>query len=559
MKKENGADEKKILDVVNDYSEELERIIQNPELLASELYEDEIKENTVNGSRHHSRHSAHRSGSHHHPHHYNSLSTYNGTGRLASHHRSRHHHKIREKEENQEKSEASQKTVNKEIEYFQEPVQLRNKDNDNKNIAVIQSENYDFNTEKQTETGASTNNNYSLKNNGKVVNRSRRIASKASGSEKDKREAERAIETNAGRGKKRKLKRRRQNRKKRGFFSVFLRILSILLAINIAAVGVLVYLRAVGEKSMKKPIEDVKIVVPREDPEIEEVEDDGKTIVYKGEKYGYNDNISTILFMGTDRTKQQQEETETTIGNNGQADTIILCVIDNTNQKISYINVNRDTMTPVSEYTPDGDYAGDKLMQICLAYSYGADNTQSSKRMVEAVSKYLYGIPINAYCRMSYDGIPILNDAIGGVTVKIPEDMSSVYPEWVKGSTITLHGNDATRYVRWRDTTTVHTNELRMSRQKQYLKAYIKQTINQVKEDLTLPITLFSIVMDYITTDITTSQITYLSFKAIQYGIDDNAIISIPGKSIDGEEHVEFYTDETGMYEVILKTFYNKV
>ena len=263
--------------------------------------------------------------------------------------------------------------------------------------------------------------------------------------------------------------------------------------------------------------------------------------------------------MGTDRTIVQQESTETAIGTNGQADTIILCVVDNTNQKISFINVNRDTMVPVSEYTPDGDYAGDKVMQICLAYSYGADNVQSSERMVEAVSKYLYGMPINAYCRMSYDGIPTLNDAVGGVTVIVPEDMTSVNSEWMEGSTITLHGEETAAYMRWRNRNTVHTNELRMSRQKQYLKAFMKQTIEQVRADLTLPLTLYSIATDYMTTDITTSQVTYLSSKILEYGVKDDAIFSIPGESVDGEEHVEFYTDDKGLYDIILNTFYNKV
>ena len=603
MKKAEGNDEKRILDVADDYSEELERIINNPELLNTEEYNRE-RENGSLSHRHLYSSSHHHSSSRHHSSHSHGSGGYrgsgnyydsntddyydsgnvnyystdedsyhrseyfshhrSGSGRLASHHRSRHHH-----HHHIEKQEVASETVSgqissksdssyEEIEDYPVPENIQ---------AIADQERY-YDHKPNYKDGNNLGKNdlekpsrldeTSISQGEYVADRTRRIASKTSGSESSKREAERTENF-------RKKSRRRKNRHRRkrtGVFGVLLRILIVFLVIGVASVGTLLYLRASGEKSMKKPKEEVQIVIPREDPEvpeIEEVEDDGKTITYKGEKYRYNDNVSTILFMGTDRTTEQQANSETAIGINGQADTIILCVIDNTNKKISFINVNRDTMTPVSEYTPDGDYAGDKEMQICLAYSYGADNKQSSERMVDAVSKFLYGMPINAYCRLSYDGIPILNDAVGGVSVKIPEDMTAVIPEWTEGAHVTLKGEDAIRYVRWRDRTTVHTNELRMSRQKQYLKAFMRQTVNQVKADFTLPLSLYSIATGYMTTDITPSQVTYLSSKVLEYGINEDAIFSIPGQSVDGEEHVEFYTDDKGLYEIILNTFYNKV
>ena len=637
MRKAEGNDEKRTLDVADEYSEELERIINNPELLNTEEYRREW-ENSSRTHRHYSSSSHHHSSSRHHSSHSHGSGSYrgsgnyygsnaddyydagygnynnsgdnystdedtsnrseylnhhrSGSGRLASHHRSRHHHHhhynenqdvasetytsssngatingipssrqsvyISNVEESSEQTLPKSESSDEEIEAYPVPENIQN---------IADQESYQgakpayINGTKVGENNLEEPNRLnktSVPQGEYDADRTRRIASKTSGSESSKREAER-FESSHRKNRRRK---NRHRRKKIGFFGVLLRILIVFLVIGVGSVGTLLYLRASGERSMKKPKEEVQIVIPREDPEvpeIEEVEDDGKTITYKGEKYRYNDNISTILFMGTDRTTEQQENSETAIGINGQADTIILCVIDNTNKKISFINVNRDTMTPVSEYTPDGDYAGDKEMQICLAYSYGADNKQSSERMVEAVSKFLYGMPINAYCRLSYDGIPVLNDAVGGVTVKIPEDMTSVIPEWTEGSSVTLKGDEAIRYVRWRDRTTVHTNELRMSRQKQYLKAFMRQTIDQVRADITLPLTLYSIAAGYMTTDITPSQVTYLSSKVLEYGIDEEAMFSIPGQSVDGEEHVEFYTDDKGLYEIILNTFYNKV
>ena len=98
-----------------------------------------------------------------------------------------------------------------------------------------------------------------------------------------------------------------------------------------------------------------------------------------------------------------------------------------------------------------------------------------------------------------------------------------------------------------------------MARQRQYLNAYMKQTLRQVRSEVSLPITLYSLAVSYMTTDITPPKIAYLSSKALEYGIGFDAIRTVPGESIDGEEHVEFYSDDKALFEIILDLFYNKV
>ena len=562
MRKDVGNDTKRIPEVAVDYSEELERIMDNPDLLVQEEYIDDWERGSTSDGSHHYSSSHHHRSSHQH---YSDSSSYtshshrshhrssSGGGRLASHHRSRHHHKYNEGVEQKSiapvavdspTSDAGEYAYHDDFEEKSEQllrekqvgdtlrVDTKNTDPNDRQDIVLHSENVSS-------------------------GRTKRIASKASGSESNKREAEKEAETPKERRRRKKNNRRHGKKKKIGFLGVIARILLFFIVLGLVGVGSLVYLRARGERAMKKAADEVTLKVP-EKPDVE-VDDDGKVIIYKGEKYRYNDNVSTILFIGTDRTLSQQANSESLIGANGQADTIILGIVDSKNRKISFLSINRDTMAPVAEYTVDDDYAGHKVMQICLAYSYGADNTQSCGRMATAVSEYLYGMPINAYCRLSYDGIPALNDAIGGVTVKIPEDMTEANPSWTKGEKIQLHGNDAITYVRWRNKGTVHTNELRMARQKQYLNNYIKQALTATRSDISLPINLFSTATDYMTTDITASTVTYLSSKALEYGISVDAIQTIPGESIDGEEHVEFYADDTALFEVILQLFYNKV
>ena len=357
-------------------------------------------------------------------------------------------------------------------------------------------------------------------------------------------------------------RRRKKQQKRQTILGVLAKILIVFILLIIASIGGLVYLRYRGQKAMSHKAEDVKLNMDKENTpdDVEAIEDDGKTITYKGEKYRWNDNVSTILFLGSDRTVEQQEQRESVIGTNGQADTILLGVIDNKNKKISFINVNRDTMTNVAQYTPDGDYAGDKQMQICLAYSYGKDNEEGCERMASTVSNLLYGIPIDAYARISYDAVPMLNDSVGGVTVKVLEDMSSADPALVKDAKVTLTGNQALRYIRWRNKMVTETNELRMARQKQYFYAFINRTIEATRADLTLPLGLYNNAKPYMTTDITPSRVTYLTSKVLEYGVKGDAIHSVAGSSTDGASGlVEFHADDVKLYEMILNTFYNKV
>ena len=357
-------------------------------------------------------------------------------------------------------------------------------------------------------------------------------------------------------------RRRKEQQKRRTILGVLAKILIVFIVLIIAAIGGLVYLRYRGQKAMSHDAADIKLTMDKDNTpdDVEAIEDDGKTITYKGEKYRWNDNISTILFLGSDRTVEQQEQRESVIGINGQADTILLGVIDNKNKKISFINVNRDTMTNVAQYTPDGDYAGDKQMQICLAYSYGKDNEEGCEMMASTVSNLLYGIPIDSYARISYDAVPMLNDSVGGVTVKVLEDMSSADPALVKDAKVTLTGNQALRYIRWRNKMVTETNELRMARQKQYFYAFMNRTIEATRADLTLPLGLYNNAKPYMTTDITPSRVTYLTSKVLEYGVKGDAIHSVAGSSTDGASGlVEFHADDVKLYEMILNTFYNKV
>ena len=88
--------------------------------------------------------------------------------------------------------------------------------------------------------------------------------------------------------------------------------------------------------------------------------------------------------------------------------------------------------------------------------------------LVIAAGILLLGESIDFYVAMNMDGISELNDLAGGVTVTLEDDFSSIDPAMTKGTTLTLHGDQAETFVRSRMTVGDGTNASRMERQEAF-------------------------------------------------------------------------------------------
>lgn len=346
--------------------------------------------------------------------------------------------------------------------------------------------------------------------------------------------------------------RRNRKKKRKKPQIILLRIIGVCLVLCLVTGGVVSGLKLQGEKKIKETISKEEIVLPQGDQE-----DDGEYVTYQGERYRYNEDLITILFMGID-TKLQGTEMGT-IGANGQADTLLLAVIDSKKGEISLINISRDSMVDVNEYNVEGQFLDTKRMQVCLAYAYGDGKEKSCLNTVDAVSRLMYGMPIHAYAAIDYSGISVLNDAVGGVTVEVLEDLSMEDPQLALGNIVTLSGEQAHAYVRSRNTELLDSNNLRMSRQRQYLQAFIQTAMEKMRKDIMLPISIYQDLSDYSVTDLTASEVAYLASVGLDSGVSENDMYSIAGEVVKGEEYAEFIPDEGELFELILDLFYDKV
>ncbi len=310
-------------------------------------------------------------------------------------------------------------------------------------------------------------------------------------------------------------------------------------------------------------------------------------LVYEGKKYRYNKNMSTILFVGVDTGKALAEKEEfcrkvaevrskengtsfeyeleifrkTYFENNpvvddvgvGQSDVILAIAIDRTKKKASIISVDRNSMATYEAFDREGNSIGVSEGQLALSYSYG-DGAHSSCRLTcDAVSSFLYDIPIDAYYSMKYFVIRELNDAVGGVEVTIPIDMTNADEAFTEGRTLRLSGEQAERFVSARQNVGDGSNAGRLDRQKQYVLAFIDSALSALKKDWGLPGRLYESVASNSCTDLSADEIVYLADLALNLDISYHSIDGVTEKT---DHYDEFRPDAEALLELILDIFY---
>ena len=336
-----------------------------------------------------------------------------------------------------------------------------------------------------------------------------------------------------------------------GFLSVELVILLLL--------GGVVGIRKSGEKSLRKGVDSNG---PSLDSGIEEGSPASNWqegwVRHDGKVYEYNDDILTFLFLGIDKMDKVSPNPDLVSG--GQSDAIFLLVVDTAAKDICLVGVNRDTIVDIC-MVGIGDDGEDIIYPSQLAVQHGfGDGMEGSCLMTqEAVSELFYDLPIHGYVSFNMGGIAELNDAIGGVELEILEDLPGVHEDWTKGTHVKLEGMDAFWYVKYRDTTIFESARGRLARQKQYLGIFSKQAIAATKKDITLPVTLYGALKDYIVTDLSIDEMTYLASELVNYRFDIDEIFTLEGTTITGEKHEEFYPDKDALRDLIIKVFYREV
>ena len=263
------------------------------------------------------------------------------------------------------------------------------------------------------------------------------------------------------------------------------------------------------------------------------------------------------MVMGVDKDSST-EISATDFRNGGQADFLRLIVIDNASHKIDQMQIDRDTMTPITILGVLGNKSGVRTAQISLSHGFGDGAEYSCQLTEDAVSNLLLGTDIDFYISMNLDGISALNDVAGGVTVTLEDDFSMIDPEMTQGRQITLVGDQAEIYVRSRMSMEVGTNEARMVRQQNYISQLVSQLNEKIRADRSYINTMYDAIEPYIITDMNRGRLINEIWAARDYERD--ALVELEGTHRVGSDgFMQFYADEASVQQAVLSLFYEKV
>lgn len=323
-------------------------------------------------------------------------------------------------------------------------------------------------------------------------------------------------------------------------------ILSVLLCLLLTIPNSITFLTIYGKNAMLQS-NNIHTIPPDVDAFI----DENGIVSYNGKNYIYNENITTILFMGVDKNNIDKTYKN---GKNGQADAIYAVTIDTQTGETTVISISRDTMTDIKIYSGEGNYIRTEKRQLCLAYAYGDGKEMSCESTIWSLSNVLCGVPINTYMAIDLNAVRILNDAVGGV--KVPAYNSNMTKK--TGKMITLRGNAVYNYIRSRNINKTDSNAHRMTRQIDYLKAFSAKAIEQTKNNISTPVDLYNKVNKYSVSTLSVDKITFLTSVFL------NGNMHIEFKNIEGEIGVEgnyaaFYPDNQKLYELVLDVFYKEI
>lgn len=280
------------------------------------------------------------------------------------------------------------------------------------------------------------------------------------------------------------------------------------------------------------------------------------TVTYKGKDYRYNSNLRVFLMMGIDNDDLVATASDYT--NGGQSDAMFLLVVDSLNQKLQVISINRNTMTDIKLCDKEGYSMGTIQGQICLQHAFGDAKRISCQRSVDAVADLFGNIPISGYLAMNMGAIPTMNDAVGGVKVKVLQNI--YYPDYNvklhKGDKVTLNGQEAYYYLRGRDVQKYDSASDRLRREEQYIVAYMDRLKALTADDPSIVMGVYNSIEDYLVTSVDFSS---LINELMSYDFNDDDMYTVPGKTVQGDEYEEYHVDEDAMQDMIMSVFYTPV
>lgn len=313
-------------------------------------------------------------------------------------------------------------------------------------------------------------------------------------------------------------------------------------------------LNAIGNNSMHS-YNNIDVSVPQKDEsgnDIIQVDNSGSVITYDGVSYEINNDLVSIAFIGADEGTGDSENLQ-------MADAIYIFTLDTKTGKVKILGVSRDTMADVDLYSEQGQFIDTQRMQMAFSYAYGNNEVSGGKNTTTSLSRLFYGLPFDNYFAINMKALITLNDTIGGVTLTSSMTFTSPIDGRTinEGETVTLHGKEAERYVRSRDISELESNNDRMQRQQEYIRAFIASVVPAAKKDISVVSRLYNEIQVNSDTTLDLPKMTYIASTAVTKldSVTDIEYISLKGDITKGE-YAEMNVKNEDAIRTMLDVFY---
>ena len=330
---------------------------------------------------------------------------------------------------------------------------------------------------------------------------------------------------------------------------------SVILALMIAFAGTFLILREIGRRSMHD-YDGFEVTTPAADEkgnQVVKADNSGRVITYNGVSYELNENLINIVFIGVD---------EGISGDNTameMSDAIYTMAIDTETGAMKILGVSRDTMADVDLYSDQGDFIETQKLQIAFSYAYAGGNVHGGENTTTSLSRLFYGLPLKNYFAINMKALITLNDTIGGVTLVSSMTFTSPIDGRTinEGETVTLHGKEADYYVRHRDTEKLDSNNERMQRQQEYIRAFMSSIVPAAKKDISVITKLYDEIKVNSDTSLDLPKITYIASTALTKlrNASDIEYVSLKGPITMGE-YAEMRVTNEETLKTMLHVFY---
>jgi polyisoprenyl-teichoic acid--peptidoglycan teichoic acid transferase len=251
-------------------------------------------------------------------------------------------------------------------------------------------------------------------------------------------------------------------------------------------------------------------------------------------------NLTALLMIGIGHHAQMAGQTSAQ--NDGQADYLLVLVIDDGQKTITPIQIDRDTVTDTAQNRP-----------IHLAYAQGDGSEQSCLQTRDAVCQLLLGMEIPYYLAIDFNAAVPVNDALGGIVVRLADDFTSLDPAMVSGTTLMLQGQQPAFYL----DTGIGTSETLMARQQAFWEGCYRKLLERASTDggASIAETVYNILQPYLTTNLSRGKILNMVLNTRRF--QTQATVHPAGTySTDAQGAVTFHADQASLTQLVEQVFY---